>query len=381
VPNRIEAYPVIDSVQVDNDTRHILASSPGFSGSSENYELLRSKSRDSGYEILNSTRISFDGDPERSLFTVYSDVRSGDAYYYKVALMNQDDTVYSQPFYHFTLDQEAPESPEGLEIEIDSSGIARLNWDELKDPGLLGYRVFRGNAKNEEFVERTSKLSLETTWLDTLALDNLTSEVYYFIQGVDDNYNQGAHSDTILGLKPDTIAPVSGLIRKISMIEFGITLDITLSSSSDAVSNILYRDEVSLGEVGEEYVDTSLVPGQFYTYHIVTEDRSGNVSHSKEVSQKYEPGFRAAPKGNIRTDFQGNFIEINYELPALEIYSVQIYRGKKGEASRRWKTIHNLEQNSIQDNSIRIGETYVYQVKFITKDGMHSLPLELEASF
>ncbi|XOV68566.1 MAG: fibronectin type III domain-containing protein [Fluviicola sp.] len=382
VPNRIDVYPTIDSVEAKGQSRivHVHMNSENYSGI-ERIQLLRSTERDGGFEIIDN--ISFEKVKSRKQIQMISEVSalSGDAYYYKAALLNKDDTVYSQPFYFFTLDQEAPFSPNGLEIEIDSNGIALLTWNELEDPDLLGYRVFRGNSIREEFVERTNVLSLQTSWTDTLALDNLTSEVYYYIQGVDANYNQGAHSDTVMGLKPDTIPPVAGLIRKISMVDAGIVLEITPSSSADAVSNVLFRGTASLGEVGEEYLDTNLVPGQFYEYHIETIDRSDNRALSKKVSQKYEPGFREAPKGSIRSDFQENFIEIEYELPQLDIYSVQIYRCKKGDASRLWKTVHDVTKTKVLDRSIRIGEAYVYKVKYITEEGIHSLPLELETSF
>lgn len=380
VPNRIEAYAVIDSVSVEGTSRIIHASiTEDRFYRNFGIRLERSTMLDQGYESIQDVTID-EGESQFSIATTVAET-SGDAFYYRIVLSNEDDTLVSQPYYKFTLDQEAPLAPEGLRIDIDSNGIARLNWLQLEDPGLLGYRVFRGNQKKEEFAERTTELSLETSWVDTLSLDNLTSEVYYYIQGVDANYNQGAHSDTVMGLKPDTIAPVAGLIRKISMVENGVALELIPSSSKDAVSNILYRGNRALGDVGEAYVDTNLVPGKFYSYRVETSDRTGNTSVSKEVSQMYEPGFRAAPEGSIRADFQGNFIEISYKLPALEIYSVQIYRSKKGEPSRRWKTIHDQEQSSIQDRSIRIGETYQYQVKYITSEGIHSLPLELEATF
>jgi hypothetical protein len=382
VPNRIQVYPMIDSIEANGQSRivHVHMDSESYSGV-ESIQLLRSSVRGTGFELVQT--IPFDRSTHSNGLEIATEVPviSGDSYYYKAALLNQDDTVYSQPFYFFTLDQEAPFSPNGLEIEIDSNGITLLTWNELEDTGLLGYRVFRGNSREEEFVERTNTLSLRTSWTDTLALDNLTSEVYYYIQGVDANYNQGAHSDTVMGLKPDTIPPVAGLIRKISMVDAGIVLEITPSSSADAVANVLFRGATSLGEVRAEYLDTNLVPGQFYEYHIETIDRSDNRAISKTVSQMYEPGFREAPEGTIRSDFQENFIEIEYELPKLDIYSVQIYRGKKGDASRLWKTVHDVEKTKVLDRSIRIGETYVYKVKYITEKGIHSLPLELEASF
>ncbi len=381
VPNLIDAYPIIDSVSVNGTERivhsHLLSDEK--SGVAI-VRLLRSSEKEDGFETIRD--IPLEGRPNKQFeFTADTRVLSGDAFYYKIALMNDDDTVYSQPFYFFTLDQEAPKAPQGLQVDIDSNGIARLQWMTLVDPTLLGYRVYRANAMREEFIEQTHELVNGTFWQDTLALDNLTSEVYYFIQGVDANFNQGAHSDTILALKPDTIPPVASLIRTISKKDLSIHLEITMSTSSDAFETQLFRNEAPLELVTGDYTDTNLVPGKYYEYHLVTSDRSGNTSQSKTISQMYEPGFREAPTGSIRADFQGNFVEISYELPALEIYSVQIFRAKAGDPMRRWKTITDVSEKSIRDKSISIGERYEYQVKYITKDGIHSLPLSLEVTF
>lgn len=381
VPAIISAYPIIDSVTVDAANRRVFGRIESATNKRrfEKMEILRSTKKDVGYEAIKTISLA-DGVNQFDIATNPGAI-SGDAYYYRISLTNEDDTVNSQPFYFFTLDQEPPNAPQGLDISIDSAGIARLKWTELEDPSLLGYRVFRANAKREEFMEQTHELVTTTYWSDTLPLDNLTSEIYYFIEGVDANFNQGAHSDTILGLKPDTIAPVAALIRTISKTELGIALEIITSTSEDADVTTLFRNAEMIGPISGDYLDSNLVPGTFYTYYLVTRDRSGNSSQSRSVSQKYEPGFREAPAGSVKADFQGNFIEIKYDLPDLEIYSVQIYRAKAGNPVRLWKTITDQKKRSIRDTSVSIGENYEYQIKYITKDGIHSLPLRLAVSF
>jgi hypothetical protein len=380
VPSIIDAYPIIDSVKLQGTNHvvhaHMLAEK---NHSVEFVQLLRSKFRDSGFVVVRN--IPLESKSVKFEFTNDLRAMSGEAFYYKLALMNRDDTVNSQPFYFFTLDQEPPNAPQGLEVSIDSAGITRLKWNELEDPSLLGYRVYRANAMREEFMEQTHELVTTAHWSDTLPLDNLTSEIYYFIEAVDANFNQGAHSDTVLGLKPDTIPPVAALIRTISKTELGIALEIISSASEDAAGITLFRNEEMIGPVSENYLDSNLVPGTFYTYYLVTHDHSGNSSQSKSISQKYEPGFREAPTGSVRADFQENFIEITYDLPDLEIYSVQIYRAKSGDPVRLWKTITDFTKRNIRDNSVSIGENYEYQIKYITKDGIHSIPLRLSVSF
>ena len=79
-----------------------------------------------------------------------------DHYYYKLALINKDDSVYSVPRYLFTLDQKPP-SHKNLEEKIDSLGVVTLKWSSPEENDIKGYRVFRANQKREEFIEITSQ--------------------------------------------------------------------------------------------------------------------------------------------------------------------------------------------------------------------------------
>jgi len=379
VPDRIDAFPIIDSMEVQGTSRIIRGSVTGARNNVDQISLFRSKQRESGFELL-ETR-DFDGD---SVFSFPSEVSvpSGDAYYYKVALLNEDDTVASLPYYFFTLDQEPPAPPSNLNVAIDSNGIATLNWSAPEDTDIRGYRVFRGNQKSEEFVEQTQNLRLETEFMDTLRLDNLSSKVYYYVQTVDNNYNNSAHSDTILALKPDTIAPVPSLIRSVKMTEKGIELRLIPSTSEDVSGTELYRNEKALGSVGDSFLDTTVVAGKFYAYYLKTSDLSGNSSRSKTISQKYEPGIRRELTAEAKVNLGKKCIEITWQLPVNEeVYAVKIYKAKSGNPLRLWKTITDYSKNKIEDNTLYIGEEYVYTVSYITQDGIASVPVRLEVLY
>lgn len=380
VPERIESYPIIDSIQAIDARRIVHADVQSFGKQNRvNFvALFRSNEREFNYEMLEVQ--TYEGDSVLQ-FESNLDLPTGDAYYYKVGLFGKDDTVYSVPKYFFTLDQEPPTAPTELNVTIDSMGIATLNWKGPEESDLRGYRVFRGNEKAEEFVERTTRLSLVTEYKDTLALDNLTSEVYYFVKAVDMNYNQSITSDTILALKPDTIPPTPSIIKSVSIANNGIRIEWINSGSEDVDSTVLYRNGVSIRTIDSVYIDSLITPGTHYEYHLVTYDRSGNKSRSKSIGQKYETGSRKAIEFSGRVNSDKHQFELEWTTPDENIYAFKIYKATVGNKLRHWKTIHDDSIRKIEDKDIQIGEEYTYSIIYLTKEGIASEPSEITLNY
>ena len=297
VPLLINAHVQIDTIVANNTAREIQvsAASLGTKINIDSWILLRSEQKDSGYGVV--TTLSYTD--SIASFTV-NGKSSGDHFYYKIQAINKDDTLTSLPYYFFTLDQVPPVPPTELNGSIDSSGLVRLNWTASIDDDIRGYKVYRGNQKREEFVERTTSLSTELSYTDTLALDNLTSEVYYYVRSIDLNFNVSSESDTILLIKPDTIAPMPAAIKGIQMVDTSIVISWANSDSEDLMKTVLVRnkvDSIQL-EVGQStYTDYDLIPARQYTYQLITKDKSNNQSASQEVGQYYETGYRKPLSG------------------------------------------------------------------------------------
>lgn len=380
VPNSIDAFVKIDSINPLGINREVSLSILGLNDKSgiESVEMWRSSDRRGDYELVSSEK------PTDSTLkmTIQGEKQSGDHFYYVAKLVNKDDTVSSIPFYFFTLDQEPPSPPTELNVTIDSSGIAQLNWLAPIDTDLQGYRVFRGNQKREEFVELSRRLSLETVFLDTLALDNLTSEVYYYLISVDENYNKSVHSDTIMGLKPDTIAPVPCVLKNVSMVENGLFIEWINSDSEDVANTELIRnDGMLLPASGTSYLDTNVSAGKGYSYALRTTDFSENASFSKEVYRFYEPGFRAAMECTATVDLEKHGILLSWKRPKFEIYAIEIYRSKGSAKITHYKTFTDSSSINFFDENVRLGEKYTYSIKYITSDGIHSIPAVLEVQY
>ena len=379
VPLLIDAWTEIDTLYASDETRIIKGSIHPNTDKPNIKEILlvRSSERDGLYSELKS--LTYSDSVVRFSIT---ENETGDHYYYKIALTNKDDSVFSAPRYLFTLDQKPPNPPTQLEGKIDSSGIVKLTWTAPEDDDIKGYRVYRANQIREEFIEITSQFVTEMIFTDTLALDNLSSEVYYCMSATDLNYNKSIMSDTILVLKPDTIAPIPCILKDVQIKDTVLKVIWINSDSEDIGNNFLLRKTgVNIDTVFQwtgtqtEFNDETIDAGNNYTYVIVTADKSKNIASSKEFTRFYEPGFRK-PLTNFTADanMDEKSIVLSWDRPKDEVYSYQIFRTKEGGKLRQLKTISDAAVTSLKDKNVSINNKYIYSVKYINQDGIHSIP-------
>lgn len=321
-------------------------------------------------------------------FKTTSLLPSGDRNYFKVFAFSPDnDTAYSTPYYYFTLDQEPPAAVSNLKGIIDSLGHVTLTWTKPKDNDLLGYRVYRANLKTEEFVERTSSLQLKTVFLDTLNLNTLTNDVYYFAVAVDKNYNNSPNSDTVLVIKPDTIPPSEPFL--ISLRKAGIKIDIEWqnSTSKDVEKSYLLRktdlrtDTILVWKNDEfnHYLDSTFTFSKDVSYSILAVDQSNNQTSSKSRSLFVEPGFRAA-LNNVKAspNRSTKAVDLSWTKPQIDVFQYFIYR-KKGEGS--FHLIATVSSDAVpamkyEDKTVSISNDYEYLIQYQSQDGFRSLKHE-----
>lgn len=340
--------------------------------------LFRSDSLLGGYQLLSeqiNTTNSFQ-------FIANVPLESGDRYYYKVAALSVDnDTVYSFPYYFFTLDQIPPQTPQGLAGVVNDSGIVSLTWNLNDEQDIRGYRVYRSNSLKEEFTEVTKVFCVDGSFYDTLSLDNLSSKIYYRVSAVDFNFNNSKKSEPVLLLKPDTIPPVAALFTDYSVKPQGIELAWVNSSSEDAFEHTLIRqNEGKLEQLllwkdtTSHFIDTSCVAGKSYEYYVISFDQSKNKTASEILRVNYETGVRVGVS-NIQSlvDRTKKTIQLSWKLPVDEIYSIQIYRAKNDEAYRLISTLRDKKIELFTDVDLSMNNTYKYKIKVIYKSGVSSV--------
>jgi hypothetical protein len=388
IPNHVHAEIYIDTTYAKDQTRVIVGGAFG-DGKPMNinrYELHQSTKKDADYTLVESKAYS----DSVFKFTVPM-LKTGDQFYYKVLAISKDnDTVASLPSYVFTLDQEPPAKPTLLKGEIDSNGVVRLSWQAPSDKDLQGYRIYRANDKREEFTERNKELSLATTLIDTVRLDNLTSEVYYCVKAVDLNYNNSPFSDTILVLKPDTIAPVPAMLSMPVVKDSIMVLSWVNSPSVDIKLNFLIREQGTIIDTLKQWSDQTisfednrLIAGTAYNYRIVTADKSRNTSHSEPRKVYYEPGYRKAiTEAKALFNTVTKAVDLTWVLPQGEVFSFQIYKSLNGGKFYLVKTIENSSCVTYTDKDVQSGVQYAYKVKYVLQSGIHGMPTkEMKVSF
>jgi len=382
IPNHVHADVYIDSIYAKGQERIVLGGATSNDSKAKNiagYALYQSRQKDSGFQLLETKKTT----DSTFAFTVKM-AKTGDQFYYKVVGFSADnDSVYSLPNYFFTLDQEPPKAPTAITGTIDSMGIVKLHWTAPADTDLQGYKILRANDKQEDFIERNKSFSLATEYVDTVRLDNLTSEIYYCIRSVDMNYNNSECSDTIQLIKPDTIAPIATRLTSIELKDSVVNLAWSNSPSTDISGNILLRisqhkiDTLTIwdNQTQSTFIDSKLIPGQSYEYQIVTIDKSRNRSVSEIRSINYEPGYRN-PINNLKAEVnrKTKAIDLSWIQPSGEVYSYQIYRSTNDGKAVLIKTIEDSRTLSFTDHRISIGNTYSYFIKYILQSGVHSLP-------
>lgn len=349
-----------------------------------NISLLRSSDKDSNYVFM-ETRNYTDSLP---IFRI-SGKKSDDHYYYKLVIYNEDDTVYSLPYYFFTLDQKPPQPPTTIIGTVDSIGIVHLSWVAPPDDDIRGYRVFKGNAPDEDFVEQTTMLSTELSFNDTVRLDNLSSEVFYYIRSVDMNYNNSFSSDTVLLLKPDTIPPISAVLYDVIVSDTIFLVKWINSDSKDIQFNLLLRNSAertdtlySWADTSSFFIDSQLIPGQGYSYFIQTFDKSKNSSTTQVIYKFYEPGYRKELNDvKVKVDTKNKGIEIRWKKPDDTVFQYVIYRAKDDEKLLPLKSIENPDNFIFNDSRVSLNTKYRYSIKYINQSGIHSIPVIIEVVY
>lgn len=383
IPTFIHGAMYIDTVYADGTKRVISGSFQTLDKtpiSIKKYVLFRSEQNMGSYKAVQEQTFK----DTLVTFSV-TEEKTGDHCYYKIAAIRPgEDTIFSTSRYVFTLDQEPPLPPTNIKATIDSLGVVKITWNASPDTDVQGYRIFRANEKTEEFTERTTNLQVELNYTDTVLLNNLTPEIYYFVWAQDLNFNNSISSDTILVLKPDTIAPVACLITVLKLNEKSIDLSWQNSESIDVKEHYLVRQTANgtdtllnwQGSLQSTFTDSSLLAGKDHIYSIVTYDKAGNKSVSQYRKQLFEPGYRNAVTGFKATkNSKLKTIDLSWTQPNEVVFNYFIYRKDNDGKFTLYKTLAK-DATSFSDKQLSIGNIYTYYVQYITDKGIRSMPSE-----
>lgn len=283
-----------------------------------------------------------------------------------------------------TIDSIPPAMPVGLTGTIDTLGIVKLQWDANTEKDMLGYRVFRGNLEKEEVSQLTVGPIAQTTFIDTVQVKSLNSNVFYQVVAVDQRFNMSDYSEKLSLKKPDVVPPSSPVFSGYKVNQEGVVLTWINSSSDDVKYHKLYRQLSTEAHKGWQvihqtdtittYTDPTVKTGQKYRYAIFAEDESGLISlPSTPISltvQKNKP-IQVIKNFTGFADRVGYKIDLSWKTIEDTVIEVLIYRNEEGEVPTLWRQLPGDIQK-VEDTGVSPNIKYTYQLKAILKNSGYS---------
>ncbi len=347
--------------------------------------ILRAPTAQGPFSVLNNSRL------EKNIF-VYSDAHPLASGYYEIAALNSyGDTALSFPYFFGLPDNEPPPIPENISGTVDTNGIVHLQWNKVDANDLKGYRVFRSNTLQEEFIEVGDSILRENYFTDTITIHTLTRTIFYSITSVDTRYNNSQSSTPFRLKRPDKIPPVAAVVKSIQQSDSTILFSWINSSSDDVMcmeltartnsGNIFHLGSWNGKDTVQSFTHATIIPGNEYSYSLIVTDSSGNRTSTTFPSIKYAPRIYPALK-NIAAipDFEKRMITLSWNAPAQEVDRYVIYKSKKGEKFRTWKTVDG-KSVVIIDKELYPGNTYMYKVKAVMKSGAETVLESVEVVY
>lgn len=303
------------------------------------------------------------------------------------------------------VDSVPPIKPIGFKGTIDSLGVVTLKWEANKEEDMLGYRVFRGNNKNEEYSQITVSPHRGEVYYDSISVKNLNSKVYYTLIAVDQRFNMSAPSEILEVKKPDFIKPTQPVFKSYNIKDGKVYMTWANSSSEDVIKHQIFRKEKDsldwklVHTVNSmQYAESSTQPtGQLQTVSLPTEKLptanwiDENVAETKQysytiiavddsvlASDPAPPLTVVIPKTNMPPPVEGLDSHIDKKNGYIELYwkqykesnvaEISIYKGVKDKPLSLLRNVLPTVKR-IVDDKVKPNNEYVYMIRAVFKDG------------
>lgn len=382
----LKSYPLIDTITVVQNRRVNIKwrmGNPEETDKLKSYLLMRSEKDNGVYKIIFEST-------DNLRFTDHNPLASN---FYKVAAITfNNDTIYSYSRMATIIDTISPNSPIGLKAAVDKKGNVTIKWKKNQETDLQGYKLFKANTLNEEFVQINNKFIKDTFFNDKLNLKTLSKKIYYSLAATDNNFNSSFKCLPIEVRRPDTIPPASPILRSVSPELKGVKIEFILSKSNDVMMHIISRKtesennfvnikSITLKDSIENYSDTTAECGRTYTYLISAIDEDDNISKSRPLILKYETGFRKKlTTVNYTVDRTKKNISLIWEYNEKEIEKFILYRKRENGPLTIIKTVDGNTLSYV-DKTPNIGNIYEYRIKAVMYNGAESIisdPIKIE---
>ena len=374
----INSIPLIDTIVVLENTRVTInwrMENNAETNLVKSYLLARAPKDNGNYKII------FESKDKRK----FVDLNPQESNFYKVgAITYNNDTIYSYSRMATIIDATPPATPVGFKATVDKKGNVTIKWNKNKEADLQGYKLFKANALNEEFVQVNNKFITDTFYNQKLNLKTLSKKIYFALAASDNNFNSSVKCLPIEVRRPDTIPPAAPILKSVYPERNGVKLSFILSKSEDVLIHIISRKlegdsdfvnvkGLSLVDSTGVFLDTAAELGKTYTYFLSAVDEDDNISKSKGLVIKYETGFRKKLTTiNYAVDRTQKNISLNWTYNEKDIEKFILYRKKENEPLTIIKTVNGNTLSYI-DKTPNIGNIYEYRIKAVLHNGAESI--------
>ncbi|MFM9943716.1 MAG: fibronectin type III domain-containing protein [Bacteroidia bacterium] len=310
-------------------------------------------------------------------------------YYRVVALDTANNASVSMSIYAYFADSIAPIQPLVPKGNISKQGITKLSWNLGKENDIKGYRVYRANQADHEFINITPYPITDTVFYDTISLTTLTKKIYYKISAVDYHFNHSEQSEALELKRPDIIKPANPVFQDILVSDSSVMLQWFNSPSDDVKQTWLLRKtndkkvEVISKFNGVEtnnFTDKKIVPGNTYYYFLLAIDENNllsDTSHPVDAmiyKNKLKP---AVTNFSATKSASGKSINLTWNSQMGKDRYFVIYRKKDNESLVSYK---HTDGNTLKfEDTELVGKgNYSYAIVTFFLDGSQSAMSELK---
>ena len=329
----------------------------------KSFDLLRYSQKTKTYSVIeeNISPQSRQYTDERPRATNYYVLSANDSYGRK---------NNSYPYLVQLEDSIPPSRPTGIEGIVDSAGLVSLSWNINPEDDIFGYKLFKSNFRNREFIEVPGPIIESNTYVDTIKVDNLTEKIYYKVQAYDFRFNPSEFSTELELSKPDLIPPNPPVFKEIKADSTGILIRWELSRSEDVDRHLLYRrsdrePNWTLVKSIEDnnlsfYLDKDVKHRTAYAYTMIAVDDAGLESNPvAPVSLKWIDKSPYPPISDFfyNIDNENRNISLSWNYATQNVSEYRIYKSLNGNPFKLVETVSRDTNNwddkySIKDTAI-----------------------------